>query len=215
MDLDAGIARVSYTAGGAHFVREVFTTAVDQVLALRFTCDRPGGITCGVRLTRSQEARTEAVRADRLVLRGATNGGKGMKFEAHLRAIAPGGKLSAAGQGLKVAGADSLVLLFASATTYRRDDPATVCQRRLEAAAAKGFEALRADHLKDHQAMFRRVKLELENSPRPYSGEGQGVRASVSPLPPAVPGRMGEGQGVRGIRPSHRPAAGRGSPRGR
>ena len=34
------------------------------------------------------------------------------------------------------------------------------------------------------------------NSPLPYSGEGQGVRAQCSPLPPAVLGSMGEEQDV-------------------
>src|SRR5579859_3163629 len=42
LDLDSGIARISYSLGGAHCVREVFSSAVDQVLVIHQTCDKPG-----------------------------------------------------------------------------------------------------------------------------------------------------------------------------
>src|SRR5207237_5684932 len=44
LDLDTGIVRVSYRIGNAHFTREIFASAVDQVLVMRLTCDRPGGL---------------------------------------------------------------------------------------------------------------------------------------------------------------------------
>jgi alpha-L-fucosidase 2 len=44
LDLDGAVAETRFTAGGATFRREVFATAVDQVLAVRLTCDKPGRI---------------------------------------------------------------------------------------------------------------------------------------------------------------------------
>jgi alpha-L-fucosidase 2 len=44
LDLDGAVAETRFTAGGATFQREVFATGVDQVLAVRLTCDKPGRI---------------------------------------------------------------------------------------------------------------------------------------------------------------------------
>src|SRR5215210_6095185 len=42
LDIDAGVARVTYQRDGARFTREVFASAVDQLIVMRLTCDRPG-----------------------------------------------------------------------------------------------------------------------------------------------------------------------------
>ena len=44
LDLDTAIARVTYTVGGVKFVREVFSSPVDQVIAVRLTADKPGAL---------------------------------------------------------------------------------------------------------------------------------------------------------------------------
>jgi alpha-L-fucosidase 2 len=166
LDLDAGIARVTYRVGDAQFTREVFASAPDQVLVVRFSCDQPGRIHCAAALTRSQDAETRAPAADRLVLRGACNGGEGMKFEAHLKAILESGTLATRDKGLVIEGANAVTFLLTSATSYRNADPEKTCLAQLEAAAAKGYEKLIGAHTADHQALFRRVKLEL-GSPDP------------------------------------------------
>ena len=44
LDLRTGIARVEYTAGGARRKREVLASAVDDVIAVRLSSDKPGSI---------------------------------------------------------------------------------------------------------------------------------------------------------------------------
>ena len=44
LDLDQAIARVRYTVDGVTFTREVFSSAVDQVLVVRISADRPGAV---------------------------------------------------------------------------------------------------------------------------------------------------------------------------
>ncbi len=51
LSLDTGVAAVSYTADGVRYRREIFVSFPDQVIVVRLTCDRPGGITCTARLT--------------------------------------------------------------------------------------------------------------------------------------------------------------------
>src|SRR6266851_3398246 len=52
LDLDSAVVRVSYQSGGARYTREIFASAVDQVIVIRLTCDRPGGISFSAALTR-------------------------------------------------------------------------------------------------------------------------------------------------------------------
>lgn len=65
-----------------------------------------------------------------------------------------------------LSGADSAVILIASATSYKKyndvtGDPAAIATEIIKRAAAKGFDSLRKDQLADHQRLFNRVSLEL------------------------------------------------------
>ncbi len=44
LDLDTAIASVSYTLNGVHFKREIFFSAVDRVIVVRLTADKPGQV---------------------------------------------------------------------------------------------------------------------------------------------------------------------------
>jgi alpha-L-fucosidase 2 len=170
LDLDRGIARVSYRVGEAVFVREVFASAVDQVLVIRLTCDRPGRVTFSTSLNRAQDGQVEAASPDRLILRGEAiahdverrRGERevGVKFSAMLRILPEGGQIRAEGNQVEVRDADAATLLLAVATDFRSDNPASACERTLT-LARQPYERLRSAHEADHRALFRRVDLEL------------------------------------------------------
>jgi alpha-L-fucosidase 2 len=168
LDLDRGIVRLTYRVGDAAYRREVFASAVDQLLILRLSCDRPGRISFSATLGREQDGRVEAVAPDRVALRGEAiarddrhpdENNVGVRFLAVLRAIPEGGRVRAAGDHLEVEDADAATLVVAVATDFRSRDPAAAAERAL--AAARPYEQLRARHVRDHQALFRRVELEL------------------------------------------------------
>ena len=170
LDLDTGIAAVQFIIEGTRHTREVFSSAPDDVLVVRWTASRPGRIHARLRLARPRDAKVEndPAHPDRLVLRGRvtckdarTGEPRGMKFEAHLAAVLTGGALSVSEGHLVVEGADALVLLVAAATDYRGGDPAAHCRATLDAVARKPFEMLRAEHVADHRRLFRRVDLAL------------------------------------------------------
>ena len=60
--------------------------------------------------------------------------------------------------------ADAVTILVAAATGYGGVQPKQVVERRLDAAAAKPFDALARDHVSDHQRLFRRASLRLGTS---------------------------------------------------
>src|SRR5919199_1778560 len=64
LDLDSAVARVTYQSGGARFTRELFASAVDQVIVVRLTCDRPGRVSFAATLAREQDSKTRTVGPD-------------------------------------------------------------------------------------------------------------------------------------------------------
>ena len=116
LDLDAAVTSVEYDVGGTHFTRDVFASAADQVMVVRLTCDKPGGLSFRVTLDRDPrscshpwkndsrikpfdetEEREDLLAArvvgkDSLVLSGRAWRGKGMRFEARLLVLKEGGE---------------------------------------------------------------------------------------------------------------------------
>ena len=169
LDLDKAIVRVSYNSGGARYTREVFCSAIDQVIVIRLTCDKPGRISFSATLTREQDSNTQAVDPERLVIQGeaiahderhALERKVGVKFVGILQGFSEGGQKRATGHEVTVEGADGTTLVFAAATNFRHTSPLTQCDRYLT-AATRGYSELRGAHIADHQRLFRRVQLSL------------------------------------------------------
>src|SRR5512141_3116500 len=59
LDLDSGIASVRYTAGGTHFVRQVFASAPARAIVVRLTADKPGSISFRATMSRPADATVE------------------------------------------------------------------------------------------------------------------------------------------------------------
>ncbi|MCW5980515.1 MAG: glycoside hydrolase family 95 protein [Bryobacteraceae bacterium] len=166
LDLDTGIASVQYAAGGIRYAREVFASAPGKRIVIRLTADRPGSISFRATMSREADATTEAAGA-RLILTGqalpkSAPGERetGVRFRAEARAAVSGGRVESAGGQLDVIGADSVTLTIGAATNHREKDLAGACERDLGAASGS-YDALRNEHVADHQRLFRRVRLEL------------------------------------------------------
>jgi alpha-L-fucosidase 2 len=178
LDLDSGIVRIAYRSGDARFTREIFSSAVDQVIAIRLTCDKSGRISFAATLTREADSQTRAIGPDRVVIEGeAIARGErqkderkvGVRFHGVLHVIAEGGRTRVDGSEAIVEAANAATLLFAAATSFRGDKLAERCERVLSRATAKRpFARLRSAHIADHQRLFRRVEFRLAE-PQPLS----------------------------------------------
>jgi alpha-L-fucosidase 2 len=169
LDLDTAITRTQFRTWKTAHTREAFVSPVDQCIVMRLSTDRPGGIDLRVSLDSDQQGEVSA-EDGALLLRGrnpARHGIEGkLKFATRVRAIPRGGSLQVRGERIEIEGADEVVLLITAATSYRRyddvsGDPEAITRRQLAAAQQRGFEALRAAHVAEHQRLFRRVSLDL------------------------------------------------------
>ncbi len=177
LDIDSALATVTYRSGDTTFRREFFCSFPDQVIVVRLTSDKPGKLTFTAAMDSPHpQAETLQVDNNTLALRGrlvGITGGKvpgrvenSLRFEAHLKASAQGGRLAVDSEKITVTGADSATLILAGATSFKNykdvsGDPEALCRRSIKAAGGKSYEALRAAHIADHRALFRRVELDV------------------------------------------------------
>ena len=170
LDLDEAVARVRYRSGGVSYQRECFASHPDQVVAIRLAADKPGAYTGSVGLADAHKGTTVA-EGNRVTFAGALP--NGMKYEAQVLVLHGGGSLKASDGKLEFVGCNALTLLLAAGTDYvmdyakqwRGEPPHDRLVRRLQAAAAKPYEALKAAHVKDYQSLFHRVQLHLGPTP--------------------------------------------------
>lgn len=164
--LDDAVHRVSYTAQGVHYVREVFCSHPDGVMVVRLWADKPSSISVKIRLTDMHKAKL-VVKERTLISSGSLE--NGLLYEARAMVLNEKGELKTADDSISVVAADSVTILLAAGTSFANDParnwrgeaPGGRLAQRLQAAATKPYDQLKAAHVADHRALFDRVKINL------------------------------------------------------
>ncbi|HNV20024.1 MAG TPA: glycoside hydrolase family 95 protein [Candidatus Hydrogenedentes bacterium] len=172
LNLDSGVASTRYTVDGVTYTRDVFASAPHNVIVVRIEADKPAAVSCGITLTRPQDAECVSDGPDQLVLTGRlgirhheTGEPAGLSFTGRLAARLEGGQLHNEGGAMRIDGAHAVTLVLAAATSYRGEEPLVATRETL--ATLPGYPELRAAHLEDHRGLFRRVDLALGEAPGP------------------------------------------------
>jgi alpha-L-fucosidase 2 len=179
LDLDRALVTTTFSMNGVEYKREVFSSAPDQVIVARISSAVKGKISFVATLDRPGNHSSAVLGTDGLVMTGEAlpvndNPGLpvherqvGVRFLAHLRAVAEGGAVSTSSDAaqLRVTGADAVTLLIDCATSYRypsgEDAMQAAVERNLAAATKKSYAELLSRHVADHQAIFRRAAFSL------------------------------------------------------
>jgi len=192
LDLDTAVARVTYQAEGVTYTREAFASAVDQVLVMRLTADRPGKITLTARYDGPPNTKT-SVTANAVVAHGIAGGASGVEgvteWIASVRLLAEGN--SAQITDGQVSGADAVTVIVSLATSYKNyadttGDVEMLALVPLAKAIRKPYAALLADHSADYQKLFHRVTLHLGASPLAEQPTDTRLRAFQTDPDPAL-----------------------------
>ncbi len=193
LDLDSAVSKVEYSAGGVHYLREAFASFPDDVIVVRITASQPGKVSAMLRQKSLLRSSTSAEGTSLLLTGKAPKQslpqylgtepavvysdveGEGMHFASVVHVAASGGKVEARPDGsIHVAAANSVVLTVGCATGYRGfasapDMPLSEVVAKAKAAVGRAarvpYEQLLKRHVDDHQALFRRVSLELPSTP--------------------------------------------------
>ncbi|MFJ2770691.1 glycosyl hydrolase family 95 catalytic domain-containing protein [Streptomyces sp. NPDC087300] len=172
LDLARGIATVAYRRQQVAHQREFFASYPDGVLVGRLSATRAAQVTCTLRYTSPRADFATKAAGDRITVRGEL-ADNGLAFEAQVRIAHRGGTRTVGADGsVTVTGADHVWFVLAAGTAYadtypdyRGADPHAAVTRAVDTAVAKGHDALRARHLRDHRALFDRVALDIGQAP--------------------------------------------------
>lgn len=173
LDLSTAITTTRYDAAGVTYRREYFTSAADGVLVMHIAVDRPGALSFAIEFVSEQPGQGEAA-GNALHYHGGNRPENGVPGKLHwclgARLVNDGGAVTADGEQLLITGASSATIYVDIATSYRRfddvsGDPEAISAARLDAAQRKGFDALRADHIAAHRALFDRFDITLGAGP--------------------------------------------------
>lgn len=164
LDVEAGIVRTSYRMNGVLHEREVFSSAVDEVIVNRIHCDRPDMLNIRLLMTRRPfDGGSKAVARDTVIMYGE-NGKDGVEFCAAIKAVAEGGTVRTIGDFITITNARAVTIYIAAATTFRHVNPEEECLRRLAHVSNKSYEQVKQEHVADFSSIFGRVQLELHDS---------------------------------------------------
>lgn len=168
LDLECGVSRVSYRAGGVRYTRELFASYPDQAMVIRISADKSEAVSLKARFTRQNWRgleKTDKWDSDGLVMRGECGGKGGSTFCAVMKAFPEGGRTRTLGEYLLVEGADAVTLLLAAGTTFRYPDPELHSKRQLDKLSRVPYSELLDRHIADYRELYGRVSLELPESP--------------------------------------------------
>ncbi|MBO7384907.1 MAG: glycoside hydrolase family 95 protein, partial [Clostridia bacterium] len=195
LDMSRGVHTVSYTAEGIRFTRETFVSFPDQAIVYRATADKPGSISADVSLRSSLDAvcRTrdnriefegscpsvwwiynDFQRSDAKMEYSSSPDTRGMGFCCRLAVKRTGGRIEAAGAGLRISNSDELIIVIGARTSFNGWDKHPVtrgrpyiapCAQDVENALAADYPELLNRHEEDFASLYGRCRLDLGEGP--------------------------------------------------
>ena len=187
LDLSEGITGVEYTINDVTYLREVFSSHVDQTIAIRLTASEPGMVSFetelrGVRNSAHSNYATDYFRMDgegenELILTGKSADYLGidgkLRYEARVQVHPEGGKVERKGTRIHVDNANSVTIYFAAATNFNSykdvsGNEKIRVQNYLNNLKDKDYKTIRENTVEDYQNLFSRVSLNLPVTPTSF-----------------------------------------------
>ena len=205
LDLSTGMTGVEYTINGVTYLREVFSSAPDQIIAVRLTASEPGKISFatelrGVRNQAHSNYATDYFRMDgegdnELVLTGKSADYLGvegkLRYEARAKVEIEGGELTRKGTRIQVNNASTATIYFAAATNFKSyNDVSGDANLRVkdyyEKLEDKDYFKIRERSTQDYQQLFNRVSLKLPVTPSSYLPTDERIKSIQSTPDPQM-----------------------------
>ena len=195
LSLDSALATVSFVKDKVSYRRDYFISYPHQVLVMRFTADQPGrqNLTLSYAPNPESNGSMQAIGQASLCYEARLKSNQ-MAYTVRITALPSGGTLQNVGQRLLIKGADEVVFLVTADTDYRMNfdpdftdpttyvgvNPSETTAQWMAEAQKQGYEGLLKAHLNDYQALFQRVKFELNPSANASTTAYKEAAASAS-----------------------------------
>lgn len=174
LNLEQGLASVSYSHADNTYTRQAFVSAADQIGVIRWNARAPASISFSLWFDSPQEITAEVDNNEMLIIRGKVPAFSRSKipnklqFVSRIKVLPIGGEMKAHDNKIEVRNATSVMILWDAATNYRNyhditADPDAITHDRISRASGKSFEQLLAAHLAEQKRFFNRVSFQLES----------------------------------------------------
>ncbi|MDR2999548.1 MAG: glycoside hydrolase N-terminal domain-containing protein, partial [Microbacterium sp.] len=166
-DIADGTYSTHFATTEGTVLREAFASRDSDVIVLRYSTDRKGGLSADIGMSSAQDAKTTADAGARRLSFSGTMANR-LSHAAVLLIADTDGKVAAAGDGLRVTGATSITLLLDARTDYLMDAakgwrgaaPQPGIEKALAAASARSFESLRTAHVEQVSTLMKRASVD-------------------------------------------------------
>lgn len=182
LDLRTARTTCEYCLDGVKYCREAWCSYPDNVMVMRLLADKPGKLNFHIQIARGNRIwnkdpfDTYAFRYNgafhgcmdktlaeerSLTVTGRCGGESGVSFAGEARVLTEGGSVEVIGNHVIVKDADSAVILFTAATTFREKDPVAYCKQILNEAEKYSYEELSERQLADYRSLFSKMEINL------------------------------------------------------
>ncbi len=169
LDIENAIARVTYTTDGVVYTREYFSSYPDSAVIIYLTASVPGKIDANLIM---EGGHNEAIAYTNT---SASFSGKLdlVSYYAKMSVKNDGGTISSSDAGIRVAGANSLMIVLRGNTNFSPASPTyTSPENRLKPnvdhvvskAMGQPYKTLKQKHIDDYRSLFGRVQFALEGT---------------------------------------------------
>jgi alpha-L-fucosidase 2 len=192
LDVSNAVALTEFSSGGVTYSREMFSSAADQVMAIRIRSSRNGAVNFKVTLKSILRFTNSVVAPNEMAMRGKAPSYahpnyvrdkkdpvvytdslecRGARFETRIKVLTETGKVSSDTSGISVEGATEVVIILAAATSFNgfdvcpdKDgkDEHALVQQYMDAVMNKDYGSMKKDHIDDYQKLFNRMELDLK-----------------------------------------------------
>jgi len=177
LDLNTAIVTTRYTVNGVEYVRETFTSLIDQLIVIRLTADEKRKISFStsfvgplkknmVQTNSKISANNILVVTGKLTKEAEENIPNLLNFYGQIKVVTDGGKVSTfEGNSINVKDANSVTIYMSVATNFKNyKDISGNAEEKAKSyfnKFSKSYEKAKADHITAYQKQFQRVHLNL------------------------------------------------------
>ncbi len=174
LDLDNSLATVSYKRAGVNYEREYLISYPDNVMAIRLSSDGDKALSKTIRFSTPQPKVKATSSGDTITITGMPSDHKEslehLEIAAQIKVVTDG-KITAEDGALTIKDADEILIYFTAGTNYQQcmddsfdyfsdGDPMDAVKTRINVAAAKGYDAVKSEHIADYTELYDRVKVD-------------------------------------------------------
>ena len=162
LDIEDAMITIQYTIGEVTYKREIFASAMHNVIIIKLTASKPESICFTANLGRSRcFDEIKAVSKDVISMTGTCGGEGGTKFSTFLKTVSQGGETYSVGVHQITQKADEATLFLTARTNYHGEDYYDWCRNTLNNILPLSYGKVLEEHIREYHSYFKRTSLEL------------------------------------------------------